>query len=64
MMWQDSFYRGLTPVEMANVGEYNFDHPGKEVFVCLVVWSFVVVLMWRFLQMLLIRSSYWNAWGT
>ncbi|KAG0563359.1 hypothetical protein M758_8G023500 [Ceratodon purpureus] len=24
---QDSFYRGLTPEEMANVGEYNFDHP-------------------------------------
>lgn len=24
---QDSFYRGLTPAEMANVGEYNFDHP-------------------------------------
>ncbi|XP_024358778.1 uridine/cytidine kinase UKL1, chloroplastic isoform X4 [Physcomitrium patens] len=23
----DSFYRGLTPEEMANVGEYNFDHP-------------------------------------
>ena len=26
---QDSFYRGLTPKELANVGEYNFDHPGK-----------------------------------
>jgi len=24
---QDSFYRGLTPKELANVGEYNFDHP-------------------------------------
>ncbi|KAG0557709.1 hypothetical protein M758_11G146800 [Ceratodon purpureus] len=24
---QDSFYRGLTSEEMANVGEYNFDHP-------------------------------------
>lgn len=26
---QDSFYRGLNPEEMANVGEYNFDHPGE-----------------------------------
>ena len=25
---QDSFYRGLTPEEMAHVSEYNFDHPG------------------------------------
>jgi hypothetical protein len=24
---QDSFYRGLTPEEQANVSEYNFDHP-------------------------------------
>jgi uridine kinase len=24
---QDSFYRGLTPDELANVKEYNFDHP-------------------------------------
>lgn len=24
---QDSFYRGLTPEESANVKEYNFDHP-------------------------------------
>ena len=23
----DSFYRGLSPAEKANVGEYNFDHP-------------------------------------
>ena len=25
--WQDSFYRGLTPEESANVKDYNFDHP-------------------------------------
>lgn len=24
---QDSFYRGLTPEELENAGEYNFDHP-------------------------------------
>lgn len=24
---QDSFYRGLTPEELAHVQEYNFDHP-------------------------------------
>ena len=24
---QDSFYRGLTPEEHANVTHYNFDHP-------------------------------------
>lgn len=24
---QDSFYRGLTPAEMADVKNYNFDHP-------------------------------------
>lgn len=24
---QDSFYRGLTPTELAHVQEYNFDHP-------------------------------------
>ena len=24
---QDSFYRGLTQEELANVKEYNFDHP-------------------------------------
>ena len=24
---QDSFYRGLTPEESANVKDYNFDHP-------------------------------------
>ncbi|CAG9462345.1 unnamed protein product [Pedinophyceae sp. YPF-701] len=27
MLSQDSFYRGLTPEEEANVKEYNFDHP-------------------------------------
>lgn len=27
MLSQDSFYRGLTPEEKANVLEYNFDHP-------------------------------------
>ena len=27
MLAQDSFYRGLTPVEAANVHEYNFDAP-------------------------------------
>ncbi|KDD72502.1 phosphoribulokinase/uridine kinase, partial [Helicosporidium sp. ATCC 50920] len=27
MLSQDSFYRGLTPEEMANASDYNFDHP-------------------------------------
>lgn len=27
MLSQDSFYRGLTPEEKANVKDYNFDHP-------------------------------------
>lgn len=27
MLSQDSFYRALTPVELSNVAEYNFDHP-------------------------------------
>lgn len=27
MLSQDSFYRGLTPEEKANVTDYNFDHP-------------------------------------
>ena len=30
---QDSFYKNLTRKEiaLANIGEYNFDHPGKAV---------------------------------
>jgi uridine kinase len=28
MLAQDSFYRGLTPAEKADVGNYNFDAPG------------------------------------
>ncbi|CAM6119552.1 unnamed protein product [Calypogeia fissa] len=27
LICQDSFYRGLTPEEALNAGEYNFDHP-------------------------------------
>lgn len=27
MLSQDSFYRGLTPDQIANVHSYNFDHP-------------------------------------
>jgi hypothetical protein len=39
---QDSFYRGLTPKELANVGEYNFDHPGKMHLIRSSCWS-----VWR-----------------
>jgi len=28
MLSQDSFYRGLTQEELANVGDYDFDSPG------------------------------------
>ncbi len=27
---QDSFYRGLTPAELADVKNFNFDHPGAQ----------------------------------
>ncbi|KAK9820274.1 hypothetical protein WJX72_008479 [[Myrmecia] bisecta] len=39
MLSQDSFYRGLTPEELANVKDYNFDHPdsfdGRAIVECL-----------------------------
>jgi hypothetical protein len=30
--WQDSFYHNLTEEELARVHEYNFDHPGENIF--------------------------------
>lgn len=40
MISMDSFYRGLTEYEKANVSEYNFDHPNsfdaQEIAKCLV----------------------------
>ena len=41
---QDSFYRGLTPKELANVGEYNFDHPGKVDGPYLVAVRYLILL--------------------
>ena len=35
---QDSFYRGLTPEEMEDVAEYNFDHPGTTLTAPLDLW--------------------------
>lgn len=37
MIWQDSFYHSLTEDELARVHEYNFDHPGENIYgMCLL----------------------------
>ena len=64
---QDSFYKNLTRKEiaLANIGEYNFDHPGNVVYGTCYYTSLqnylhlhccVYLVVYFFMQMPLIRS--------
>lgn len=52
----DSFYRPLTPEEIENVAEYNFDHPGKVFSLFLGHGRLLMCWYWK----MLLIGNYWE----
>ena len=75
LLWllQDSFYRGLTAKELEDVHEYNFDHPGKFLYILNHMisvdlksersWTVIFTILLS-IQMHLIRNNFWIAFAS